>query len=102
MSCYCNPGSERALQDYFLTSSINRKGGDRMARERIYKYRRCPKCKGVFPAGEFEPVDVFEEEGIPWHGDFLRECPGCGYKNTTSNFPIVNKPRPREPGEDKI
>ena len=75
--------------------------GDRrdMGNKRRYKYRQCPKCKKVFPAGEFEPVDIFE--GEPWHSDFQRICPGCGYRDSTANFLVVGKPT-REPGEDKI
>ena len=67
-----------------------------MGNRKVIKYRQCPKCKGVFPAGEFEPVDIFE--GEPWHDNFHRRCPKCGHIDSTSHFPIVRKRR--SPGED--
>lgn len=60
-----------------------------------YRYRRCPSCRGVFPAGELRPLRFGAGH---WHskGGSLRRCPKCGKTGFTQSFPTVNEAGKRE------
>jgi len=53
-----------------------------------YRYRRCPSCKIILPAGRF-PVLRF---GGGWgKGTQARRCPSCGFKGASYTFTVVRE-----------
>ena len=52
-----------------------------------WRFRRCPECKTVAPAGDFTCVDF----GAQWQakGYARRRCPSCGHVAATRDFRIV-------------
>lgn len=54
----------------------------------IWRIRRCTDCGWVGPAGELRFVGQY---GAYWgqQGDGLRECPRCGRRAETRDFPAV-------------
>lgn len=55
-----------------------------------YRYRVCPRCHEVFPGGKLKVVRYGSGH---WHqqGGSLRQCPYCGLKGFTQDFPLVKK-----------
>jgi hypothetical protein len=55
---------------------------------RPWRFRRCPRCSAVHPAGEFVAVRY----GPNWtDGRISRRCPGCGHVAPTYKFQIVRE-----------
>lgn len=56
----------------------------------IYRYRQCPACREVMPAGELGIINYY---GTHWHpkGGSMRQCPKCGHKDFTQAFKVVDK-----------
>lgn len=54
----------------------------------IYRYRQCPVCCGVFPAGK---LGIVNWHGRHWHvqGGSMRRCPKCRYTGFTQDFKVV-------------
>ena len=58
---------------------------------RVWRWRRCPGCRGVFPAGKLAPVNI----GNPWgNGVMKRRCPSCGVVRATAAFLVVREKHP--------
>jgi len=59
----------------------------------VYRYRRCPVCRKVMPAGE---LGIVNYHGSHWHdkGGSMRRCPGCGYTGFTQDFEVVERVDP--------
>ena len=56
-----------------------------------WRYRRCPWCRVVLPAGLFRCLDVGEH----WRGPQARRaCPRCGYVALTRAFPVIRERHP--------
>ena len=53
-----------------------------------WRYRQCPSCQEVFPAGELKVVKI----GSGWnsYGTMLRRCPVCGRQGQTNEFHVVH------------
>jgi len=60
-------------------------------RRQPWRYRRCPSCQRVYPAGSIKPM-VF---GSHWEqrGYSKRQCPGCGRTAPTYAFEVVRERR---------
>lgn len=58
----------------------------------IYRYRQCPECGEVMPAGELAIINYY---GTHWHGKggSKRKCPYCGHVDFTQGFKVVAGPR---------
>jgi uncharacterized C2H2 Zn-finger protein len=55
-----------------------------------WRFRRCPNCRQVSAAGEYEPVRY----GPGWqYGEMLRRCPSCGAVRKTATFAVVRETR---------
>jgi hypothetical protein len=54
----------------------------------VYRYRQCPACGKVMPAGELGIINYY---GAHWHakGGSMRQCPFCGHKDFTQAFKVV-------------
>jgi hypothetical protein len=52
----------------------------------VYRFRQCPACGVILPAGQFGPMRL----GAAWHtgGHWPRACPECGHWGETRDFPI--------------
>ena len=51
-----------------------------------YRYRECPDCSEVFPAGQLFNLYY----GAKWRKGYARQrCPECGYRGRTKDFCIV-------------
>jgi len=63
--------------------------GARVFNLACWRWRRCPSCRSVFPAGRFQPVRFAQ----PWtpRAEVLRRCPGCGYVASTWSFHVVRE-----------
>jgi hypothetical protein len=63
----------------------------------VYRYRQCPVCRKVMPAGEFGIVNY---HGAHWHdkGGSMRRCSGCGYTGFTQDFKVVESDGSAVPG----
>jgi len=59
----------------------------------IYRYRQCPDCGQVMPAGE---VQIINYHGDHWHdkGGSMRKCPYCGHVDFTQAFKVVERVDP--------
>jgi len=58
---------------------------------RAWRWRRCPACRTVGRAGDFEMLDV----GPAWtEGGFRRRCPNCSYVAATRRFQVVRERHP--------
>ena len=55
---------------------------------RAYRYRQCPRCRVILPAGQFGPARLGPGA---WHtgGRWPRECPACGCVGATRDFARV-------------
>ena len=55
-----------------------------------WRFRQCPACHAVYAGGQLRPVHY---GGGHWHqeGGSLRECPSCGHRGLTQEFPIVSR-----------
>lgn len=55
-----------------------------------YRYRRCPECGVVFPAGKLGVANI---HGHHWHQmrgqGSIRRCPNCGFQGFTQQFPAL-------------
>lgn len=58
-----------------------------------WRYRRCPHCGRIHPAGKLRPV----EYGAHWNakGYAERQCPSCGTVAPTMAFAVVRDLRKR-------
>ena len=56
-----------------------------------YRYRKCPDCSKVFPAGLL--ISLYY--GAQWRkkGYAKRRCPECGYIGRTKDFRVVSDER---------
>jgi len=61
-----------------------------MMANKVYRYRRCPKCLGIFPAGQLKIVNY---HGNHYHtrGGSLRRCPKCGKVAFTQDFKEIDR-----------
>lgn len=62
---------------------------------RQWRFRRCPRCKAVRPAADFQYVGTYRpgwDPGTPAE----RVCP-CGYRGVTSDFRVVREVHPNKP-----
>jgi len=61
-----------------------------MARS-VYRYRRCPTCQRVFPAGKLRILN-YSSSARHYHkyGGSLRKCPFCGKTGFTQDFKVVS------------
>lgn len=57
-----------------------------------YRYRRCPQCRSVFPAGHLKVLRLGQGH---WHsrGGSLRRCPFCDHVAFTQRFAVVGDRR---------
>jgi hypothetical protein len=58
---------------------------------RAWRFRRCPRCRVVRAAGDFEQIDF----GSNWREGGLsrRRCPDCGHVGPTADFSVVRERR---------
>ncbi len=59
----------------------------------VYRYRVCPSCHKVMPAGELKIINY---HGVHWHdkGGSKRKCPYCGHVDFTQGFKVIERPDP--------
>jgi len=60
--------------------------------DKPYRYRRCPQCRAVFPAGQ---LGVLRYGAGNWRkrGGALRRCAECGHVAFTQDFGVVSDRR---------
>ena len=63
---------------------------------RAWRFRRCPACFDVFPAGQLRQLDY----GGNWNGAGISRCacPGCGHRAQRYLFRVMRDAR-RDGGE---
>ena len=56
----------------------------------VYRFRECPGCHKVMPAGELRIINY---HGRHWHGKggSMRRCPACGKVDFTQAFRVVER-----------
>ena len=60
-------------------------------RTRARRWRRCPACALVMPAGELLTY-LDARWDIAWtSGEMRRVCPSCGYRGRTPDFMVVRE-----------
>ena len=55
---------------------------------KVYRYRKCPKCAEVFPAGKLGILNYHGNHYHKWGGS-LRKCMYCGHTGFTQDFKVV-------------
>ena len=62
----------------------------------VFRYRQCPVCHKVMPAGELKIINYY---GTHWHseGGSMRKCPYCGHVDFTQGFKVCEPKRPVDP-----
>jgi len=56
----------------------------------VYRYRQCPACKKIMPAGELKIINYY---GSHWHnkGGSMRKCSYCGHVDFTQAFKVIER-----------
>lgn len=60
-------------------------------RRRPWRFRRCPACRGVLPAGRLVQLDLGSQRRTS--GSSRCRCPFCGYTASRAESTIVREAR---------
>ena len=70
---------------------------DSSAVRKPWRWRQCPACRTVLPAGQFVWTWTDDYWEQPWtNGRHERMCPACCHQGRTADFAVVRERHPEQ------